>query len=282
MDWFLLAMVDVVAYSISNILQRVLMKDQKSDAVAYAIVFQLLCGLLIGIAALLRGFVMPPIAQMPVNFIIMTLLFGFSMVFTFKALKIVQASEMTIISSTATLWTIVAALLFLGESLDINKLVGILLMLGGIVVVFWRKTGLKINKGFIYALLASFFFGLAVANDAFILRQAELFSYYTIGFLLPGLFILVLNLKSLPEIKKLLLSKSLPKMVISAIFYSIAAVAMLMAFQQGGNISQLAPITKFSIILTVLLAAVFLGEKDNFKRKTIAAIMAIIGVFLIK
>jgi uncharacterized membrane protein len=57
---------------------------------------------------------------------------------------------------------------------------------------------------------------------------------------------------------------------------------MLMAYQQGGDISQIAPITKFSIILTVLLSAVFLGENNNMIRKIIATIMAIAGVFLIK
>lgn len=71
-------------------------------------------------------------------------------------------------------------------------------------------------------------------------------------------------------------------MLFLTIFYSAQAVAYYLALQVGANASQLAPIYKSNIILTVLLAVIFLKEKENLTRKLSSAALVTIGVLMIK
>lgn len=64
MYWLNLAFISVFTLSVSNILQRALLKDQKSNSISYALVFQFICALLVFTFALIQGFVLPPIAEL--------------------------------------------------------------------------------------------------------------------------------------------------------------------------------------------------------------------------
>lgn len=58
------------------------------------------------------------------------------------------------------------------------------------------------------------------------------------------------------------------------------------AFQRGfvwdADVSRMAPLYRAEIILTVILAVIFLKEKDNLKIKILSAIIAALGVVLIR
>lgn len=114
MTWFAFALISVVTFSISRILQRVLMKDEKSDNVTYSIVFQLLCAFLLLIFAFYTGFTLPPIKEFSVNFIILTVGYAAATVFLFKALKTTFVSEVNILMTSSSLWTIMVALVSVG------------------------------------------------------------------------------------------------------------------------------------------------------------------------
>jgi uncharacterized membrane protein len=68
----------------------------------------------------------------------------------------------------------------------------------------------------------------------------------------------------------------------SAIFYTVAVLTVYGAYQIGRNAAQISSLTQTSTILIVILAAVFLNEKDRLPRKFIAAVLSIIGVVLLK
>ncbi len=282
MNWFLLSIVSVIAFATSNLLQRVLMKDEKSNVVAYSVAFQLICAVLIGLFALGRGFIMPPIQELWFNFVLTTVLYAAGTLFLFRALQNIEASEAAVIISSRALWTIVVALIFLGESLDLTKTIGVILVLGSIALVSLKRKTIRFNKGILYVLGAAFCYGVAFANDTFILRQSEVFSYTTLAFLFPGLLTLAIKPRILPEIKKLLNIPALFKMVLLCLLYSTAVITIYLAYQQGGTASQLAPISQSVVILTVLLATIFLNERSQLARKFAAAIMVIIGVLLLR
>ena len=274
-------MVSVIALAISNLLQRVLMRNEKSNVVAYSLVFQLTCVALIGLFAFTRGFVMPPIQEMWFNFVLITVLYAAGTLFLFRALQDVEASEVTVITSSRALWTIAVALIFLGESFDLTKTIGVALVLGSIALVSFKRETARFNKSIFYALGSAFCYGVGFANDTFILRQSDALSYAALAFLLPGLFILAIKPKVLVEMKSLLTTSILLKMVLLGLFYSTSAITIYFAYQQGGTASQLAPINQSVVILTVLLAAIFLGERSQLLRKFAGAIIATAGVLLL-
>lgn len=65
------------------------------------------------------------------------------------------------------------------------------------------------------------------------------------------------------------------------LIYSIGTITFYTALGKGALLSQVSVIMKINIILTVLLAAIFLKEKDNFYRKVIAALICMAGVILV-
>ena len=84
------------------------------------------------------------------------------------------------------------------------------------------------------------------------------------------------------SIKRFADKKFLKNLSLLGIFYSAQAVAYYIALQSGRNASQIAPIYKSNIILTVLLAVIFLKERKNICSKLFAGMLVTLGVLLIK
>lgn len=282
MFWFYLVIVGVIFLSFATLLQRVLMKEEQSDPVAYAIVFQLSVSFVVSIYAFYRGFRFPPLQPFLPCIGLMTALYGFGNIAFFRSFQLSEASEVSVISSSRSLWTLLVAILFLGESLTSVKLLGTFLVVLGVALVSWKPGRFKLQEGYAFALLASVLFGIALANDMFLLRSFDLFSYTTIAFLFPAVFLILIKPKSVKKIKLFFDRRRLVKMVVLAIVYGGAALAMGASYQAGGEASQIAPITQSSVILTVLLAAVLLKERSNLLNKIAGAIAVFLGVVLLK
>ena len=280
MSWQILVAVSVVTYSVSVLLQRILLKDEKIDSVAFSIVFQLLTGVLILGYALMRGFSSPNLLPLLPNLALMTFLYGAGNVFIFKALKAIEASEFTIIFATRTVWIILAAVLFLSEQFSLVQLLGTGLILSSVVLVSWQK-GLKLSRGVLLSLAAAACFGLAFANDAFIIRNFDVPSYLGIAFIVPALAVWMVFPKSSSKMLPMLKKSFLKKLGVLSVLYATSAITIFLAYQIGRNAAQIAPLNQTSTILTVLLAIIFLGEKSQLTRKLIGAVLSFIGIILV-
>jgi len=280
MSWQILVAVSVVTYSVSVLLQRILLKDEKIDSVAFSIVFQLLTGALILGYALTRGFSSPNLLPLLPNLALMTFLYGAGNVFIFKALKAIEASEFTIIFATRTVWIILAAVLFLSEQFSLVQLLGTGLILSSVVLVSWQK-GLKLSRGVLLSLAAAACFGLAFANDAFIIRNFDVPSYLGIAFIVPALAVWMVFPKSTSKMLPMLKKSFLKKLGVLSVLYATSAITIFLAYQIGRNAAQIAPLNQTSTILTVLLAIIFLGEKSQLTRKLIGAVLSFIGIILV-
>lgn len=281
MNWFAWAAFSVVTTAVANLLQRAIMRKNDSDAFGTAIIFQFATAILTGIFAMWNGFVLPPIGEYFWNFPAATLLWGLGSLSLFKANQLLESSEIAIISSLGVVVTIVSSLLFLGESFNIAKTVGTVLILSSIFLVTEKKEKFSFKKGTVYALVTALFYGLAVTNDAFILRTYDAVSYTSVISFLPGVLLLALRPRAITTFRRLKDMKFTKNMTSLAIFYSAQAVAYYLALHVGANASQLAPIYKSNIILTVLLAIVFLKEKERITLKLFSAALVTAGVLLI-
>jgi len=280
MNWQILVAVSVITYSVSVLLQRILLKDEKIDSVAFSIVFQLLTGALILGYALTRGFSSPNLLPLLPNLALMTFLYGAGNVFIFKALKAIEASEFTIIFATRTVWIILAAVLFLSEQFSLVQLLGTGLILSSVVLVSWQK-GLKLSRGVLLSLAAAACFGLAFANDAFIIRNFDVPSYLGIAFIVPALAVWMVFPKSSSKMLPMLKKSFLKKLGVLSVLYATSAITIFLAYQIGRNAAQIAPLNQTSTVLTVLLAIIFLGEKSQLTRKLIGAVLSFIGIILV-
>lgn len=282
MLWVYFVLISIVTNSGTALLQRVLMKNDKSHAVAYSSVFQLLGGLLILAAAFINGFKMPPISDYPLNFALMILLYTGSAFFQFKAFQTIEASDATILGTTSSIWTIIMAVLFLGETFSFNQFLGAILIFLAVFLVAFKKKAFQFNQGVVYIFLFAACNGFGLVNDAFILNYSEIFSYTALTWLLPGFTRLILWPKAIYHFKPLFQSEQFKKMLLLVFFSAISSVTFYLAYKSGGPISILSPIFSSKIILTVILAALILNERDRLFKKLIAAVVAIFGILLIR
>lgn len=280
LSWQLLVAISVITNSVSVLLQRVMLKDDKTDSMAFSIVFQIFTGLLILIYSLIRGFSVPDLVPLIPNLILMTILYGAGNIFIFKALKTSEASQFTIIFATRTIWSITAAVLFLGEGFTVKQLLGTALILSSIVLVAWQDK-LKLGKGTLLSLAAAASFGLAFANDALIVRNFDVPSYMAIAFIIPALAVWVIFPKSTVKMKPMLEKGFLKKLGILGVFYAVSALTIFYAYQIGRNAAQIAPLNQTSMILTVVLAIIFLKERSQLGRKLVGLFLSFIGILLL-
>ncbi len=283
MNWQILIIVSVIFASLSTILQRILLKNDKSDPVAYSIFFQLLVGMFIGSVGFFTGQMNMPrnLLFIVPNLILMTLLYGVGNVFLFKALKQINASIFTVVFSSRALFTVIASTIFLSETLLIKQFFGVFLILAGIVLVSSKATKFNFGKGEIFAILAALCFGFANTNDRFLLKTLDVYPYVFLVFIVPALFILGINLNVISKIKVFTEKIILSKMIFLCVFYALSAITFFYALRIGNNSSQIATINLTSVILTVLLSVLILREREDFLKKIIAALLSFVGLILV-
>lgn len=275
-------MINVVTTSIASLLQRVLMKEDKSDPIGYAIIFQILLGLSsLLFTIIFSKFVFPPVTKMPLYFVLSAFLWTGYTVLSFYALKRLNAGEVTILISSSSLITVSLGILLLHETLRLQSIIALLLVFGALFVVTSEKLSFSSKKGVMLALIAALCSGIAVVSDAIILKSYEAFSFMAFMSFLPGIILFMAFPKRIGKIIPVLNTKFIFTMILFSVIYSIQGIAYYFAFTKGAPISQLAPITRASVVLTVILAAIFLKERSQLTRKIFAAILMTIGVILL-
>ncbi len=282
MSWQLLILLSVLTYSISVLLQRVFVKEDKSDPIAFFIVFSALTGVLIGAYGFLtQDMSMAGIQNVWGNIILMTFLYGFGNIFLFTALKKIEASTFTILFSSRALFTVLASSVLLSESFNATQWLGALCIFGGIVIVTGKIKRFTITRYEIFAVIAAIGYGFENTNDRFILKSLHVYPYVFIGFLLPILPSLVFFPKSLGHIKIFFTKKVFWKLLFLCIIYAAGSLMFFVALQKAPNSSQVATINLTSVVVIVLLAVIFLKERAYWPRKIIGAVLSFIGLLLV-
>ena len=117
MSWQILITLSIFLYSSSVLLQRVLLKNNKTDPISFAILFQTGVSLVIGLFVLITkgGINFPNLLPFFWSVVLMTVSYALANIFIFKSLKFTEASSFTVIFSSKTIFAILGASLFLGE-----------------------------------------------------------------------------------------------------------------------------------------------------------------------
>lgn len=284
MSWQLLIAVSVTLYSVSTLMQRVLVKDN-SKPIAFSIVFQVLTGIVIAIVGLLTSSDMsfPRLAPIVGNLVAMIVLYGLANIAIFSSLKETEASVFTILFSTRALFTIAASSILLQEVLTGKQLIGASLIFLAVIVVNWKsgKNMLHLGRGELYAIAAAACFGFANTNDRYILQSFPLYSYLSLAFIAPPVLIASLYPKEIKSITTFFSKKMLPKVLLLSFVYTFSAITFFAALQTGGNSSQIATVNLTSVIVIVLLAVIFLKEREHTVQKIAGAAICFMGLLLV-
>lgn len=283
MSWQLLILISVTLYSVSVLLQRVILKENESQPVAYSMFFQLLVGIVIGIIGFVFADMSLPSNLGPLfwNLLLMVFLYAFSNVFIFKSLKQTEASRFTIAFATRAFFTILASSFLLKEFLNGPQLLGSLLIFSGVILVNLKSSGFKLDKGTILALMGAITFGIANTNDRYLLQTFNIYPYTTLAFIAPFLLLTFIYPKELRHIKLFLGKNVLKRVLLLSVVYALSAISFFAALQAANNSSQVATANLTSVIITVVLSAIILKEKGDLLKKLAGALLSFIGLLLL-
>lgn len=281
MEWYWFIVISVIVFSLATLYQRTILENSR-DPVVYYIVNAFFGSLILLSWGLFLGFKVPDLHNYSLNLIIMTVFLGAGNVFSFNALKKTEASEFTVLFSTRALWSIVVAVLVLGESFNLKQIIGAALIMASVFLVSWKKKSFRLNEGETLTLVAAFFFGVEFINDSYLVSRLDLFFYLPLVFFLPAIFISAINYKKLLKIHRVLGIKDTLKLAFLALMFSIAVTSTFTAYEKGHNAAQIAILNQTSTILIVVLSIIFLKERNHLYLKILGGVISLIGVFLVR
>jgi len=281
MSWQLLTAISVLALSSSVLLQRILLSKDKLNPYSYAVIFQALVGVILIVAAIFVGFTLPNIENLIIPAILSVIAFGVGHIVYAKTLQVVEASAFSVLFATQAVWIMLFGIFFLNESLAVLQIIGTILIFGSIGIVFKNIRSLKIDKGTGLGLLTGLLFGIAIVSWAYVGRHTDGLSWAAISFIGTALVAFLVHPQSISKMRSILQPKIVSKLLLLAVFYAIGSLAMLFAYKEG-TFAVVTPLRQTSIIVTTLLALLFLAkERTRIRTKLLAALVCFIGVVLI-
>jgi len=258
------------------------MKNENSDAYAQAVVFTGLVGLFSLIVLLFQGGFKSSLSwnKLPL-FLLLAILTAMAMVFTFKGLKSIDASEHAILLISSKLWLILGAIFFLQESFTATKLLGAIVILFGVMLAEWKKQTFVLSKGAVYVLLAAILFAAGEILSYFIIRNFDVMSFmvYTTFFITT--ILIVLRPGIIKKFSFYFEQKHALNIITTSVNDGLATFFGFTAYQIGRNALQIGPLMATQTLLTVLLAIIFLNERDRVLQKIIGSLAAVIGTILL-
>lgn len=193
----------------------------------------------------------------------------------------VEASTYSMLKQLATVFMIIAGLLFFKEPFVIKKIIGATLIIISNIFVFYQKGKMKLDRYVWFGVFANLFMAIALFIDVNYSEKFNLPIYVSITLIMPALLILLVEkIKRKELIEEYKNCKKVP-LIITAISLSLMMIFKLRAYQLG-KVTIVAPLCSLTVILNIIVAYFVLKEKDNLTRKIIAGILIVIGIILIK
>lgn len=282
MSWQLLIALTILLFSINGLLHRVLMKEELSDPYAQTVAFTGLVGIFSLVIALFYGGLQTVFTMHQfLLFLPMVIIGSLGNIFTFKGIKLIEASEHTILLTSSKLWFIAGTLLILREPFSLQKIVGGVIILIGVIMAQWRKGKFVFNIGAVYVLLAAFCYASSDILSYLILRNFNAISLIVYFCLCSTATLIIIRPKTIKKLSFYKKPRRAANIIIVSVNDTLASLFAFLAYQVGRNALQIGPLGATQTIVTVFLALIFLGETDHMAQKIAGAITVVIGTFIL-
>jgi drug/metabolite transporter (DMT)-like permease len=281
MNWQIPLFISILCLGIASLLQSASIKQDKLSPIAYASFFQLLAGIIVGIFACIRGTSFLGLIETWPNMVLQIVLYTGANILWFKALRHADVSDSIVLLTSKVVWIVLGAALFLKEVLSPIQMIGAVIVVISVVMVSLKGKSLKLGRGQVLALLAAACYGFGFVNDTYMLRSVDVLTYLSIAFFVDALFIWVLYPSITGELRSFLAKENFSNFFFASLFYAIAMVCIFYSYLYGHNTALIATLNQTSAVLTVVLAAILLKERENLATKILGAVIAVCGVYLL-
>ena len=194
-----------------------------------------------------------------------------------KAMEYTEAGTFSFIFNIRLGFAALFGIFFLGEAVIPLQLAGgALVFAAGFVLT---GLGAASPKAFSLSLLTAFIFAVFTAFEKYLISELGYSTYmFPSAILICVLTWVIVLIGRYPIDKDFLKSRSLPSLLI---YRGLSGYGFTIALFLGATLSVATYISALSCVTTPIAALIFLKEKDNLAKKTIAGIIALAGVTLI-
>lgn len=282
MLWFFLALSSALIFAAQELLMRILAVKTGSPRV-FAVVFNLWGGLFAIIMFILeRGSLTSLSGLTPAQYLLIgstVILYGLYERTQFFARQGTDASTFAIIFRLSTVIGFAGAILFLQETLTVEKIIGVVLIISASLLLVFKNPKFTVTPALGYAVLCAVFLGLTSVLDKPASEPLPATLYSFIVWCLPIVIV------AFPGITKKEITREFHiggwKVALAALLNVVGYIIYIQALSLA-EASRVNPITATTGIFTVAGGIYFLREHGHLWRKIIATTIAFIGVLLLK
>lgn len=282
MPWYIYALLSAVFFASQDLLMRVLAIKTNNPRI-FSVVFNGWGAFFALIIFILQRGSFSEITTVSFSNLILILstilLYGLYERYNFQARKVVNASSLSIIYRLNTVFAFIGSIIFLHEALTASKVIGVSLIIGASLLFLYKNKHIARTRGLSIALLCAGIIGTASIIDkpASSTIQPSLYSFLLWFAGIPVIMFPNINLK---QIKKEFYSGGW-KVALAALLNVVGFILYIKAMFLA-DASRVIPVNSINSILIVLGGIVLLKEHDHIGRKIIAAIIAFVGVYLLR
>lgn len=193
--------------------------------------------------------------------------------------KHLQVSVVTILNQLSTVFLFTIGILFFREPFSINKFIGVLVILTANILLRYSKGKFEVNYYVGLAVLAIISFAVAITIDIDISKVFNLPIYIMLTLAIPALMIMAAEKIRPQDLINEFKSQDQKYYLLTGAFWALTIFFSLRSFQLG-KVTTIVPLQASNVLLNVLVAYFFLGEKKDEIKKIVAAVLVIIGITL--
>lgn len=276
-----LCIVMAVVFTVSfNIISRISLSSTRHES-AYTILWQGCCALLAPLFLPFDRFSIAINPHVMVWFALSVVLWALVDAFLFSAFKYEEASVLATIFPLNFVFTFLVSLAFFHAGLKPTLVVGFLIIMGASLLIGVYTTRFRLSKGIVFALLYSFFLGVALGFNSEVVKSFSIPPYMFVAFLFPAVVNLWLFLRPKRVELRYELRVQWKAILLNAAVMDASFFCLLKAFQLG-NVPQVVALSASSTLLTAVVGIVILKEEKHRTLKLVAAGLATLGVVLVQ
>lgn len=195
--------------------------------------------------------------------------------------KNLEVSVFSILSQFGTVFLILYGLIVFREPFVLTKIMGALLIIAANIWILYKPNKQKfiLNRYYLIGVVALFAFATAISIDIGISGQFNLPFYITLTLLIPAIMVAFSERIKLKSITEEWERGNKYFYVTTGVSWGLSILFGLRAYQLG-DVSTVVPLQAISVIMNVMVAYIFLRERQNGYKKVLAALLAVLGVYL--
>lgn len=192
--------------------------------------------------------------------------------------KNMEVSVYTIINRLSSVFLIIYGLTIFHEPVVFGKIIGAILILSATVFLRYSEGKIVFNRYILLAALSNLFMATALSIDIDISKHFNLPFYVMLTLIIPTTMIKLTERIPLTDIKNEFKSANKKYYILTGLVWGLFIIFMIRSYQLS-SFSLITPLAATSVLINVLVATIFFGERKDITKKILAAVISIVGVY---